>query len=158
MGLIKPHERCFNGEPLVHAEGKCVGHGLNGVVSAIGVSREIRFTHAANDGTTPSAVGDSARERQKNQVAPGNENTLRLRVYGEKGGLEWAQEDPNYLWHTPFGEPKRLLTRGGAGSGAAAGRVSRIPPGHPESTAARRRGVPVLKYAQMLGRLMNDIV
>jgi len=39
------------------------------------------------------------------QVAPGNENALRLRVYGEKGGLEWAQEDPNYLWHTPFGQP-----------------------------------------------------
>ncbi|MEM9707209.1 MAG: Gfo/Idh/MocA family oxidoreductase [Pseudomonadota bacterium] len=66
------------------------------------------------------------------QVAPGNENALRLRVYGEKGGLSWAQEDPNYLWYTPFGEPKRLITRGGAGSSAAAGRVSRIPPGHPE--------------------------
>ena len=66
------------------------------------------------------------------QVAPGNENGLRLRVYGTKGGLEWAQEDPNYLWHTPFGEPKRLLTRNGAGSGAAAARMSRIPPGHPE--------------------------
>jgi predicted dehydrogenase len=66
------------------------------------------------------------------QVAPGNENALRLRVYGDKGGLEWAQEDPNYLWHTPFGEPKRLITRGGAGAGDAAARVSRIPPGHPE--------------------------
>ena len=66
------------------------------------------------------------------QVAPGNENALRLRVYGSKGGLEWAQEDPNYLWHTPLGEPKRLLTRGGAGSGEAAGRMTRIPPGHPE--------------------------
>jgi predicted dehydrogenase len=66
------------------------------------------------------------------QVAPGNENGLRLRIYGSKGGLEWAQEDPNYLWHAPFGQPKRLITRGGAGSGAAAGRVSRIPPGHPE--------------------------
>ncbi|MGD9293979.1 MAG: Gfo/Idh/MocA family oxidoreductase [Roseobacter sp.] len=66
------------------------------------------------------------------QVAPGNENALRIRVYGEKGGLEWAQEDPNYLWFTPFGEPKRLITRNGAGSGAAAARVSRIPPGHPE--------------------------
>ena len=66
------------------------------------------------------------------QVAPGNENGLRLRVYGSKGGLEWAQEDPNYLWFTPFGQPKRLITRGGAGSGDAAGRVSRIPPGHPE--------------------------
>ncbi|MEL7184356.1 MAG: Gfo/Idh/MocA family oxidoreductase, partial [Pseudomonadota bacterium] len=64
------------------------------------------------------------------QVAPGNENALRLRVYGDKGGLDWAQEDPNYLWHTPHGEPKRLLTRGGAGftqEGSA-----RIPPGHPE--------------------------
>ncbi|WP_299743244.1 Gfo/Idh/MocA family oxidoreductase [uncultured Tateyamaria sp.] len=66
------------------------------------------------------------------QVAPGNENALRIRVYGDKGGLEWAQEDPNYLWHTPFGEPKRLITRNGAGAGDAAARVSRIPPGHPE--------------------------
>ncbi len=66
------------------------------------------------------------------QVAPCNENALRLRVYGDKGGLEWAQEDPNYLWHTPFGEQKRLVTRSGAGVGAAATRVSRIPAGHPE--------------------------
>lgn len=66
------------------------------------------------------------------QVAPGNENALRLRVYGDKGGLEWAQEDPNYLWYTPFGEPKRLITRNGAGAGDAAGRMSRVPPGHPE--------------------------
>jgi predicted dehydrogenase len=66
------------------------------------------------------------------QVSPGNENGLRLRIYGDKGGLEWGQEDPNYLWFTPFGEPKRLITRNGAGAGAAAGRVSRVPPGHPE--------------------------
>ncbi len=66
------------------------------------------------------------------QVAPGNENGLKLRVYGTKGGLEWTQADPNYLWYTPFGEPRRLITRGGAGSGAAAGRVTRVPPGHPE--------------------------
>ena len=39
------------------------------------------------------------------QVAPGNENALRLRVYGTKAGLEWAQEDPNYLWFTPLGQP-----------------------------------------------------
>lgn len=66
------------------------------------------------------------------QVAPGNENALRLRVYGEKAGLDWAQEDPNHLWFTPLGEPKRLITRGGAGAGPAAGRVTRVPPGHPE--------------------------
>ncbi|WP_298932859.1 Gfo/Idh/MocA family oxidoreductase [uncultured Ruegeria sp.] len=66
------------------------------------------------------------------QVAPGNENALRLRVYGEKGGLEWAQEDPNYLWFSPYGEPKRLITRGGPGAVEAANRLSRVPPGHPE--------------------------
>ena len=42
------------------------------------------------------------------------------------------QADPNYLWYTPFGEPKRLITRGGAGAGAAAARMTRIPSGHPE--------------------------
>ena len=58
---------------------------------------------------------------------------LRLRVYGEKGGLDWAQEDPNYLWFTPFGEAKRLLTRGGAGGQCLGqrGSVAR-PGGHPE--------------------------
>ncbi len=66
------------------------------------------------------------------QVATGNENALRLRVYGTKAGIEWAQEDPNYLWVTPFGKPRMKITRGGAGAGPEAGRLSRIPPGHPE--------------------------
>ena len=66
------------------------------------------------------------------QVAPGNENGLKLRIYGTKGGLEWVQADPNYLWYTPFGQPKQLLTRAGAGAMPVAGRVTRIPSGHPE--------------------------
>lgn len=66
------------------------------------------------------------------QVAPGNENALRLRVYGDRGGLDWAQENPNVMTFTPLGGPKRLLTRGGAGLGGGAGDWTRIPPGHPE--------------------------
>jgi predicted dehydrogenase len=66
------------------------------------------------------------------QVAVGNENGLKLRVYGTKGGLEWAQENPNYLWFTPYGRPRQLLTRGGAAVGMEAGRVTRVPSGHPE--------------------------
>jgi len=66
------------------------------------------------------------------QVATGNENALKLRIYGDKGGLEWAQEDPNVLRFTPQGEPPRLLTRNGPAAGEAAKRVSRVPPGHPE--------------------------
>ncbi|MGB3834644.1 MAG: Gfo/Idh/MocA family oxidoreductase [Mesorhizobium sp.] len=66
------------------------------------------------------------------QVAVGNENGLKLRVYGTRGGLEWTQADPNYLWFTRFGEPKQLLTRAGAGAWPQAARVSRVPGGHPE--------------------------
>jgi len=66
------------------------------------------------------------------QVAPGNENGLRLRVYGEKGGLEWSQEHPNQLRFSPVGQPPRTLSRGGPSLGAAAPRATRIPSGHPE--------------------------
>ncbi len=66
------------------------------------------------------------------QVAVGHENGLKLRVYGTKGGIEWVQADPNYLWFTPYGGEKRLITRGGAGAGAEAAHVTRIPSGHPE--------------------------
>ncbi len=66
------------------------------------------------------------------QVAPGNENALRLRVYGAKGGLEWSQEDPNRMAFAPFGEPTRMITRAGPGSTPPAARVTRTPSGHPE--------------------------
>jgi predicted dehydrogenase len=66
------------------------------------------------------------------QVAVGQENGLRLRVYGTRGGIEWAQEDPNYLYWSNLGEPRRRITRSGAGADAEAARVTRIPSGHPE--------------------------
>ncbi len=66
------------------------------------------------------------------QVAVGQENGLRLRVYGTKGGLEWAQEDPNYLYRSKLGEARRRVTRSGAEAGPEAARVTRIPSGHPE--------------------------
>ncbi len=66
------------------------------------------------------------------QIAPGHENGLRIRIFGEAGGLAWSQEDPNQLIHMPLGEAPRRLTRGGPGLGIAAARATRIPPGHPE--------------------------
>jgi predicted dehydrogenase len=66
------------------------------------------------------------------QVASGNENNLRLRVYGEKAGLEWRQEDPNELSFAPLAQPRRSIRRGSAGTGAAAAHATRIPSGHPE--------------------------
>ena len=66
------------------------------------------------------------------QVAPGNENNLRLRVYGDKAGIEWRQEDPNVLRFGPYGKPPVLITRGGPAATASAKHASRIPSGHPE--------------------------
>lgn len=67
------------------------------------------------------------------QVAVGNENGLQLRVYGEKAGLEWRQDNPNQMWFTEFGKPRQLLTRGGAISVDPAPAMNvRIPGGHPE--------------------------
>jgi predicted dehydrogenase len=65
------------------------------------------------------------------QVAAGRENGQRIRIYGEKGGLEWDQENPNVMVFSPLGKPPRLIRRNGAGTGvvsrAASGRTS----GHP---------------------------
>jgi predicted dehydrogenase len=66
------------------------------------------------------------------QVAPGHENGLQLRVYGEKGGLSWRQEHPNHLRFTPYGKPPQIVTRGGSAAGPAAAHATRIPAGHPE--------------------------
>jgi predicted dehydrogenase len=66
------------------------------------------------------------------QVAPGNENNLKLRVYGTKGGLEWWQEHPNQLIWTPFNKPPQIISRGTPSANAAAARMTRVPPGHPE--------------------------
>jgi predicted dehydrogenase len=66
------------------------------------------------------------------QVAPGNENSLKVRIYGSKAGLEFRQENPNQLWFTPLGQAPRMITRASAAAGAAAAHASRIPAGHPE--------------------------
>jgi predicted dehydrogenase len=79
------------------------------------------------------------------QVAVGNENSLTLRIYGEKGGLSWSQENPNYVTFTPLKEQPRLITRGGPGVSAAATHASRVPSGHPEG------------YLEAFAQLYKDI-
>jgi predicted dehydrogenase len=79
------------------------------------------------------------------QTAPGNDNGLKIRLYGSRGGLEWSQEEPDRLWYTPFGQPKRLITRNGAGFSDVAARACRLPAGHPEG------------YLEAFANLYNDI-
>jgi predicted dehydrogenase len=66
------------------------------------------------------------------QVAPGNQNNLRLRVFGEKAGIEWRQEDPNCLWFAALGKAPHLIYRAGPAAIPVAAHASRVPSGHPE--------------------------
>ncbi|WP_040391134.1 Gfo/Idh/MocA family protein [Cellvibrio sp. BR] len=66
------------------------------------------------------------------QVAPGCENGLRIRVYGEKAGIEWAQENPNELWFCELNKPRQRITRRGDIGSDIAARGMRTPGGHPE--------------------------
>ena len=66
------------------------------------------------------------------QVAPSNENGLQLRIYGSKAGLEWSQENPNYLKLSTLGESPQIQGRGSANLSSAATKMPRIPYGHPE--------------------------
>ena len=67
------------------------------------------------------------------QVSTGEENDLRVRVYGTQGGLEWRQEEPNYLVFKPAEAPTQVLARGNEYLSEDAKRATRLPPGHPEA-------------------------
>jgi predicted dehydrogenase len=79
------------------------------------------------------------------QVAVGNENAVRLRVYGTKAGLDWHQETPNSMTFTRLGEPRQVLTRAGSSATAANTHASRVPAGHPEG------------YLEAFGQLYRDL-
>ncbi|MEM1318205.1 MAG: Gfo/Idh/MocA family oxidoreductase, partial [Pseudomonadota bacterium] len=68
------------------------------------------------------------------QAAPGNACGLRLRIYGESGGIEWDQQEPETLRYTPIGEATRIISRGkGGGMLAEAEKLTRLPRGHAEA-------------------------
>jgi len=79
------------------------------------------------------------------QVAVGNENAVRLRVYGTKAGLDWHQETPNSMTFTRLGQPQQVLTRAGSGATAGNSYASRVPAGHPEG------------YLEAFGQLYRDL-
>lgn len=66
------------------------------------------------------------------QIAAGEENALRIRIYGEKGGLEWAQQEPNTLIMKWLDEPIQILRTGSHRLTDEANFNSRTPAGHPE--------------------------
>ena len=87
----------------------------------------LRF--APRDGDDPGARGILT----ASQICIGKENDLRLRVYGDRGGLEWRQEEPNHLLVHALGEPDRIYRRGDGNLAPEAAAASRLPAGHPEA-------------------------
>ncbi|WP_417415297.1 Gfo/Idh/MocA family protein [Hoeflea sp.] len=65
-------------------------------------------------------------------IAIGRQHGLTLQVFGEKGGLRWAQEQPNQLYWMPLGERLQTIERGEAGLSSEADRTSRVTIGHAE--------------------------
>ncbi|NOT73293.1 MAG: Gfo/Idh/MocA family oxidoreductase [Cyclobacteriaceae bacterium] len=66
------------------------------------------------------------------QVAAGDENNLNIRIYGEKGGIEWRQEEPNSLVVKWLDKPKEIYRAGGGYLSETAKKNIRTPSGHPE--------------------------
>lgn len=79
------------------------------------------------------------------QVAPGNECELRIRIYGEKAGVEWKQSDANHLRYSVFGGAVQILGRAETHLFPEAQRLTRIPRGHPEG------------YLEAFGNLYSEI-
>lgn len=66
------------------------------------------------------------------QIAAGEENALNIRVWGERGGLEWHQMEPNSLIFKTLTQPKQILRAGVGELSAEAAAHTRLPGGHPE--------------------------
>jgi predicted dehydrogenase len=66
------------------------------------------------------------------QICTGDENSVRLRIYGDKASIDWQQMEPNSLWFKPLEGPAQLLRTGVSGTGPEAEAAMRVPCGHPE--------------------------
>lgn len=66
------------------------------------------------------------------QIATGEENNLSIKIYGDKAGIKWEQENPNYLYFTKEGEPTQVYKPGHGYNTALSLDGTKLPPGHPE--------------------------
>ena len=89
----------------------------------------LRFDNGARGRIDGLAGG---RGLMASQVAVGDENALKIRIYGEKGGIEWRQEEPNTLLVKRTDRPTEIVRVGNGYMGAAAKANTRTPAGHPE--------------------------
>jgi predicted dehydrogenase len=91
-------------------------------------SRTLEDDAMVNFRMTGGAVG----RLWTSSVALGRQHGLAIQVFGEAGGLRWAQEQPNQLWWTPLGQRTQIIERGEGNLSPEADRASRVTVGHAE--------------------------
>ncbi len=111
-------------EYVTGLEVKSLNASLLSVVAGRQVDDDCTAMLRLNNGATGTLIAS--------QVAAGEGNGLRLRVYGEKGSLEWQQEDPNRLRVKWLDRPEEIRHAAGGYLTASALAVTRLPGGHPE--------------------------
>jgi predicted dehydrogenase len=129
-----------SGQALVMSAIGCHAQHLASHVSGLNVARVVADVGALMPGRTVvdhvSALveftGGARGTFTATQAAAGGENDIRLRVYGEKGLLDWSHRDASYLKLALQGEPVRSIGRGDPGLPAEITALGRTPRGHPE--------------------------
>ncbi len=85
------------------------------------------------DGTVLVRLDDNTKGViRASQIATGEENSLSVKIYGDKGGLKWEQENPNYLYHLTDENPLSVLKSGHGYNSGLSLDGTKLPPGHPE--------------------------
>ena len=91
------------------------------------------------------------------QAAAGGENDIRLRVYGDKGLLDWSHREPSYLKLALQGEPVRVIGRGDPLLSPAIIAAGRAPRGHPEGLREAFANIYVELAQERMARALGDV-
>jgi predicted dehydrogenase len=125
---------CCMGDIGVHAFNLCeYVSGLNATRLSAELSSIVTGRSLDDDGTVLLHFNNGARGTLlASQICTGEENNLRLRIYGDKASLDWSQMEPNSLWLRHADKPAELFRAGTGYMGDAAKAHTRVPAGHPE--------------------------
>jgi len=90
------------------------------------------------------------------QISIGEENNLRIRIYGTEASMEWIQENPNYLYVRFGGGPEHVYKHGNGYLEPVAQNASRIPMGHPEAFIEAFANVYVNAARTMAAKIVKE--
>ena len=109
------------------------------------------------DGTVLVRMGNHVKGViRSSQVATGEENNLSIAIYGQKGGLKWEQENPNYLYKLNDPEPLQVYKPGHAYNSDLSLDGTKLPPGHPEGIFDAMANIYLGVSKAIRGEAYND--